>query len=216
MRISIFISECLVSRKNREKVKRWKWALLGFPRPSYSLPPWSLLIVHHHNLNQNHHHHDHHDHHDHHQGWTPTVESRSSSVNISSILNNFQVGYDRRVRPNYGKAKSCHKKRRTRAISRWNSCHRWCHHVHPLHWRSLGKVHGLHIRHVFQTGWHCTQCCFHIIDNHCNADLGGSTADLWKAPRPRQTNGELRSKSVNTSMVHIKKNGPYYGYVFAF
>ena len=102
MRISIFISECLVSRKNREKVKRWKWALLGFPRPSYSLPPWSLLIVHHHNLNQNHHHHDHHDHHDHHQGWTPTVESRSSSVNISSILNNFQVGYDRRVRPNYG------------------------------------------------------------------------------------------------------------------
>ena len=26
----------------------------------------------------------------------------SSSVNISHILNSFQVGYDRRVRPNYG------------------------------------------------------------------------------------------------------------------
>ena len=107
MRISIFISECPLSRKNWEKVKRWRWAWLGFLRPSYSLPPWSLLIVHHHDFNQNqsHDHHDHHDHHHHHallQGWTPTVESRSSSVNISSILNNFQVGYDRRVRPNYG------------------------------------------------------------------------------------------------------------------
>ena len=26
----------------------------------------------------------------------------ASSLNISSILNSFQVGYDRRVRPNYG------------------------------------------------------------------------------------------------------------------
>ena len=33
----------------------------------------------------------------------PPVESVSaSSVNISHILNSFQIGYDRRVRPNYG------------------------------------------------------------------------------------------------------------------
>ena len=28
----------------------------------------------------------------------------ASSVNISSLLNSFQIGYDRRVRPNYGGA----------------------------------------------------------------------------------------------------------------
>ena len=30
--------------------------------------------------------------------------TRSSPVNISNILNSFQIGYDRRVRPNYGGA----------------------------------------------------------------------------------------------------------------
>ena len=30
--------------------------------------------------------------------------SSASSVNISSLLNSFQIGYDRRVRPNYGGA----------------------------------------------------------------------------------------------------------------
>ena len=36
-------------------------------------------------------------------GITPQVEAvSSSSVNISNILNSFQIGYDRRVRPNYG------------------------------------------------------------------------------------------------------------------
>ena len=34
---------------------------------------------------------------------SPQVEAvSSSSVNISNILNSFQIGYDRRVRPNYG------------------------------------------------------------------------------------------------------------------
>ena len=53
-----------------------------------------------------HHHCQHYNHHHHHPKmiWKTQADGgrEASAVNISYILNSFQIGYDRRVRPNYG------------------------------------------------------------------------------------------------------------------